>query len=182
MHVQEMSDKCRVCVLFRTFEQSNNRMCGVRSSRSCLKAAEASLHNVNNAHQPFAQDKAEPFRKFCTRTLVSLQHGTSSCFRRYAKSYTGGVPAPPAPHEGMSGKPVQSPMMSPVHMGMPAMVSQPPGTVSDDGGSMHTAPMPLSDGCTNDDATQPHSTVSSDAGKSSLNKGAEHKVCRQLRH
>ena len=70
-----------------------------------------------------------------------------------------------------------TPVMPPAQMGMPAaMVAHPPVTGSDDGGSMHTAPMPLSDGCAHEDGMQPHSTVSSDAAKSSLLKGGEHKV------
>lgn len=113
------------------------------------------------------------------RTDVCLFH-TSACKCRYAKTYTGGT-MPPLHYEGVPGKNGQSPMMPPVQMDMPAMVAHPPVTGSDDGGSMHTAPMPLSDGCTNDDGMQPHSTVSSDAGKSSLLKGGEHKVCDALR-
>ena len=88
---------------------------------------------------------------------------------------------PGPPYEGAPGKPGHPQMMPQAQMGMPAaMTAHPPVAGSDDGGSMHTAPMPLSDGCTHEDGIQPHSTVSSDAGKSSMLKGGEHKVCRDL--
>jgi hypothetical protein len=85
---------------------------------------------------------------------------------------------PPPQFEGMPGKHGHPPMMPPVQMGPAGMVApgHTPGTGSDDGGSMHTAPLQLSEGGTNDDGLQPHSTVSSDAGKSGLVKGGDHKV------
>lgn len=126
------------------------------------------MQQTTNPHAPVSSHESNVFD----------QTPASTC--RYAKTYTGGGVSPPPPYgvPEKHGHPAM--MMPPLQMGLPALVAQPAVTGSDDGGSMHTVPIQLSDGCTPEDGLQPHSTVSSDAGKFSLLKGVENKVLCHL--